>query len=161
MADPYNPGGVIPPDQVMLLKLIDAKFETAFTKFDGLAASLNAITQSMAASFARYDDAIDGVVVRVSAIEKDMEVRKHQVKEFEALKATVSDLTTWKVSEQTTSKNTIDWIKAAWTVGGASVTGFIIWLVASYSAATAPQNGQNGGTKTHIEINDQKPPVRR
>ena len=49
--DAYNPSSTVPADQAMLLRLIDAKFETSNAKLDGISATL----LTMSERFVHYD----------------------------------------------------------------------------------------------------------
>jgi hypothetical protein len=117
-----------PTDMMMMLRLIDSKFETMTAKIDGLQSTLTALSDR----FVRYDEKFDTHEQRLQAIEGQLEARKLMIVEYQAVKDDVDDLLDWKISEQTTSKNALSWGAIAWDAAKPLVVALLTWLAAIY-----------------------------
>lgn len=138
MSDPFNPTGSNTAEQTMLLRLIDAKFETLNTKVDGVGSSVKALSEAVAQITVRFDSHIADHEHRLASIESVMAQRALQVREFEDLKKTVATIDNWKTEEQTTSRNAGKWGGAIWGACGSGVTAGLIFLATAYFQAQPP-----------------------
>jgi hypothetical protein len=128
----------IPADQAMLLRVIDAKFETSNAKLDGISSTLAAMNER----FGLYDKRFDDHEHRLAEMEGHMKARELQVKDFEDTKATLKEygksifvLEKWQTEEQTTSRNASSWGKAAWGVCGSGITALVGFLLLQFGQA--------------------------
>ena len=125
----------IPADQQMLLRLIDAKFDTTNAKLEGIASTLTVMNDR----FGRYDKKFSEHDARLSIIEGDLKVRQLQVADYERTKmhvekidSDIGDLRRWQTEEVTTSRNASRWGGFAWSVVGSGVTALVIFLAAQF-----------------------------
>lgn len=146
----------IPADQAMLLRLIDSKFETTNTKIEGIASTL----QVMSDRFGLYDKRFDNHEHRLGDMEAQMLARKLLIDDFNAQKLIIrgnSDAITvlekWQTEEQTTTRNASKWASVLWGLIGSGVTAGVLFLASLFFQAqpavvSAPQHGE---TITHAQ----------
>lgn len=145
----------IPADQAMLLRIIDAKFETSNAKLDGISATLTVMNDR----FSHYDKRFEHVEHTVADHAAKLAARDLQVVDFNDQKkliqintSAIVALEKWQTEEQTTTRNASKWGSAVWTLIGAVVTSMVGWLVVSYVyATTTPQTVQHPQTVHQVE----------
>lgn len=132
---------LIPADQAMLLRLIDAKFETSNAKLDGISATLTVMNDR----FGVYDKRFEDHEHRISAAEQMMAQRALQVADYEATKRRVegqanqiSALEQWQTAEKTTADNVKSWGRGVWAVIGGGVTTGLMFVATLYFQAQPP-----------------------
>lgn len=125
----------------MLLRLIDAKFETSNAKLDGISATLTAMNDR----FGVYDKRFEDHEHRISQAEQMMAQRALQVADYEATKRRVeaqgnqiAGLEQWQTAEQTTTANARSWGSAVWAVIGGGVTTGLMFVATLYFQAQPP-----------------------
>lgn len=130
----------IPADQAMLLRIIDAKFETSNAKLDGISATLTVMNDR----FSHYDKRFEHVEHTVADHAAKLAARDLQVVDFIDQKKLIAVNTSaiialekWQTEEQTTTRNASKWGSAVWTLIGAVITSMLGWLIVSYVNATA------------------------
>jgi hypothetical protein len=130
----------IPSDQAMLLRVIDAKFETSNAKLDGISATLTVMNDR----FSHYDKRFENVEHTVADHAAKLAARDLQVIDFVDQKKLIAVNTSaiialekWQTEEQTTTRNASKWGGAVWTLVGSAVTAILGWLIVSYVNATA------------------------
>lgn len=146
MAFPLDP--TLTADQAMLLRLIDAKFETTNAKLEGIAATLTA----MGERFGHYDKRFDDHEHRIGEIESQMTARQILITDYHGTKARVDkvqdrldDLERWQTEEQTTSRNAGKWAGVIWGFCGSGITALLVFLASLYfQAQTKVGDHQNG-----------------
>lgn len=146
----------LPPDQAMLLRLIDSKFETTNTKIEGIASTL----QVMNDRFGLYDKRFDNHEHRLGDMEAQMLARKLLVDDFNAQKLIIrgnSDAITvlekWQTEEQTTTRNASKWGSALWGLVGSGVTAAVLFVASMFFQNQPPvgQTQHQAETITHAE----------
>ena len=135
----------IPADQAMLLRVIDAKFETSNAKLDGISATLTVMNDR----FSHYDKRFEHVEHTVAEHASKLAARDLQVIDFMDQKkliqinsSAIVALEKWQTEEQTTTRNASKWGSAVWTLVGSAVTAIGGWLLVSYVNATATPQSQ-------------------
>ncbi len=130
----------IPADQAMLLRVIDAKFETSNAKLDGISATLTVMNDR----FSHYDKRFEHVEHTVAEHAAKLAARDLQVVDFMDQKkliqinsSAIVALEKWQTEEQTTTRNASRWGGAVWTLVGSAVTAILGWLIVSYVQATS------------------------
>jgi hypothetical protein len=133
-----------PPDPAtgstdpMLLRLIDARFETMSTKVDGVGDGVKALADSVAALNARYDQRFEDHEARLHVIEAEMVVRKLQVVEFNELKSTVASHTLWIAGVGTTTKTSSKIGEWFWNVFKPVIIGIAAWAATGWMNSPTP-----------------------
>jgi hypothetical protein len=125
----------IPPDQAMLLRLIDAKFDNTNTKIEGVAATLRVMNDR----FVLYDKRFDDHEHRLAGIESTMAARQLMIADFVALKGIVKDtgdavtiLEKWQTEVNTTTSNASKWGSMVWNMIGGGVTAGLLFVASTY-----------------------------
>lgn len=145
----------IPSDQAMLLRVIDAKFETSNAKLDGISATLTVMNDR----FSHYDKRFEHVEHTVAEHAAKLAARDLQVVDFNDQKkliqinhSAIVALEKWQTEEQTTTRNASKWGGVVWTLVGSSVTAILGWLILNYVNATStPQPVQHPQAVHQVE----------
>ncbi len=147
----------IPADQAMLLRLIDAKFDTTNTKIEGVAATLKVMNDR----FVHYDNRFDDHEHRIAGIESTMAARQLMIADFLDLKTIVKQngdsitvLEKWQTEEQTTTRNASKWGSALWTLIGSGVTAGLIFVATAYFQSQ-PTAAVHPAIETHTRALEQ------
>lgn len=153
MAMPIDPS--TPADQAMLLRLIDAKFETTNAKLEGIAATLTA----MGERFGHYDKRFDDHEHRLGDIESQMAARELLITDYHGTKTKLDkvedrtvDLETWRTEEKTTAANAGKWGSFIWGAFGSGITALLMFLATMYFQAQPKVAEQGIAVSEHSKV---------
>lgn len=128
----------VPSDHDMLLRLIDARFETMAAKIDALTITINRQSEL----FDKYDARLDGHEHRLSDIEAQMVGRQRDLADYALTKQRIEgqgdsivELQRWQTEAQTTTRNAGKWGAAIWGAFGSAITAALMFFATSYFQA--------------------------